>query len=106
MRYHWLQYHETKLLVTTFKGRSGDMAALHKRITEAPTPAVLGLLAYTISVYTDLGERVEALGAIRHEFVAGIILVGASAFILVNNPLRVQPYRSSCWRSSCSSWSC
>lgn len=69
------------------------MVALHKRIAEAPTLAVLGLLAYTISVYTDLGERVEALGAIRHEFLAGIVLVGASTFILVNNPLRIQPYR-------------
>ena len=69
------------------------MAFLTKRIQEPPTLAILGLLAYTISVYTALGERIDLLGAVRHELLMGVVMVGVCVHVLMVNRLSVRPYR-------------
>ena len=40
---------------------------------------VLGLLAYTISVYAATGERLDILAAVRHQLLMGVVLLGFAA---------------------------
>ena len=60
---------------------------------ESPRIALLALLAYTISVYTGLGERLDILSAIRHELLMGVVLIALSVWFVMDKPLSLQPYR-------------
>ena len=64
------------------------------RSKESDPFAFLGLLAYTISVYTALGERLGFLAAIRHELVMGVVLIALSVKALMGNPIRVGQHRT------------
>jgi O-antigen ligase len=54
----------------------------------------LAFLCYTISVYTQLGERLFFLSAIRHELILGGALSIACILLLFSSPLNTGPYRT------------
>jgi O-antigen ligase len=63
------------------------------RNQESQPLVFLALLAYTISVYTALGERLDFLSVVRHELLLGTALIGLSITTLMENPLTIEPYR-------------
>jgi len=64
------------------------------RARESTPIAFLGLLAYTVSVYTALGERLDFLAAIRHELLMGIVLIALSVKALMTDPIDFRPLRT------------
>ena len=64
------------------------------RARESNIFAFLGLLAYTVSVYTALGERLGILAAIRHELIIGVVLIALSVKALMVNPIDFRSHRT------------
>lgn len=64
------------------------------RSNESPTFALAALLAYTISVYGALGERMDMLAAVRHELLMGVALIALSVWVIMDRPLNLGPYRN------------
>ncbi len=58
-----------------------------------PTIFFVGLLLYTMSVFTNLGARLDFLSAIRHEFIAGLVLTVLAAYSLASFKLDLDYHR-------------
>lgn len=61
---------------------------------EPPDFFYLFVMFYTVSFFTQLGVRIEFLGAIRHELLVGVALIGMSAINLMQSPLRFEGERN------------
>jgi hypothetical protein len=56
---------------------------------EPPDLFFITLLFYTVSYFTQLGVRIEALGAISHEFIVGVALIVMCVLSIMIRPPRV-----------------